>query len=70
MKLSEEMKFGVSVASSGGCRSVGHEMVNVEYFCWTCRSRLNAEIKCVYSTEPRWVLQGCSDAQSSLFANN
>lgn len=60
--LSEEMKFGVSVASSGGCRSaVGHEMLNAEYLCLTCRSRLDAEIKCVHSTEQRWVLQNYSD---------
>jgi hypothetical protein len=61
------MEFGVSVVSSGACRSVeSHEMLDAEYRGLTCTSRLDAEIKCIHSTKQRWVLQMCSISPSKI----
>lgn len=65
------MKFGVSVVSSGGCRSAEScEMLDAKYRGLTCRS-LNAEVKCIHSTKQRWVLQIRSlFPQSKLFLSD
>jgi hypothetical protein len=43
-------------------------MLDAKFVGLTCGSRPNAEIKCVHSTEQRWVLHSCRLPQSIRFS--